>query len=156
MPDPVYVLSPAPVRRWILIVSLLVLAAIVGAVLIRTPPAHPGWTVFLIGVLCSALWLAREVHRATSQTLELHPDGLFAEDGTCLCRMSEIERIERGVFAFKPAGGFLLRLKEKRPAAWWPGLWWRRGRVVGVGGVTARSAGRAMAEVIAERVEKRA
>ena len=45
-------------------------------------------------------------------------------------------------------------LKTKTPAArrWEPGLWWRIGRRIGVGGVTPASQSKVMADLISARL----
>ena len=44
--------------------------------------------------------------------------------------------------------GFVVRARNSMPAAWTPGIWWRMGRRIGVGGLTGE--GEAMAELLAE------
>ncbi|MEM7267843.1 MAG: hypothetical protein AAF401_01175 [Pseudomonadota bacterium] len=77
-------------------------------------------------------------------------DGEVVRDdaGRILCRLEEIKEIDRGLALFKPSGGFLLILKQEADAAWSPGLWWRYGRRVGVGGATPSKVARAMADAI--------
>ena len=77
-------------------------------------------------------------------------DGVLAwiDSGVELCRLEEIDGIERGLALFKPSSGFALRLKSERPRGWSPGLWWRIGNRVGVGGATPGRAGRNMADAI--------
>jgi hypothetical protein len=63
--------------------------------------------------------------------------------------------VERGAFALKPSNGFTLVMKHKSPRAWAPGIWWRTGYRVGVGGVTAAGQSRFMAEQIALMIARR-
>ena len=67
-------------------------------------------------------------------------------------RMDEIDRVERGAFAFKPSNGFLVHLKKPGHRAWQPGLWWRMGRKLGIGGVTPAGQAKFMADMIALRL----
>ncbi|MBL4559156.1 MAG: hypothetical protein JKP98_25190 [Rhodobacteraceae bacterium] len=69
--------------------------------------------------------------------------------------IAEIERVDRGALAFKPSGGFVLHLAAPGTAGWAPGLWWRVGRRLGVGGATNPMEGRAMADIIAVRIALR-
>jgi hypothetical protein len=46
----------------------------------------------------------------------------------------------------------MIRLKTPASRVWAPGLWWRFGKRVGVGGVTPAGQGKAMADVIAARI----
>jgi hypothetical protein len=101
------------------------------------------------------LALAEALRRATSVGLELTRAELRTTRGEVLARVEDIAAIDRGVFAFKPASGFILRVREKGPFGWSPGLWWRIGRRIGVGGVTGRDEGRYMADVIAAMLLER-
>ena len=63
--------------------------------------------------------------------------------------------MDRGTFAFKPSNGFLLRTATKQPRLWKPGLYWRMGRRIGVGGITRAAEAKLMADVIAVRLAER-
>ena len=65
------------------------------------------------------------------------------------------EAVDRGVFAFKPSNGFLVRTREKAGNVWAPGLWWRLGRRVGVGGMTASAEAKFMSEILSAMVLQR-
>ena len=73
--------------------------------------------------------------------------------GTVLARIDEIRSVVRGTFALKPSNGFTLVLNSKKPRAWMPGLWWRLGRRVGVGGVTNAGQAKFMAERISMMIK---
>jgi hypothetical protein len=80
---------------------------------------------------------------------------LTDSEGTVLARVEDIVAVNRGAFAIKPSNGFTLTLKNPAPRAWQPGLWWRLGRRVAVGGVTPGSQARPMADIIAVMVARR-
>lgn len=102
------------------------------------------------------LWLAVRLWQGTAAGLVLTRTDLRDTDGRLLTPVDQIRTIERGVFAFKPAGGFTIITAEPTgPAVWSPGLWWRAGRRIGVGGVTHRHEGRYMAEVLTELIASR-
>ena len=67
----------------------------------------------------------------------------------------DIARVERGAFALRPSNGFLLHLHAPGPRAWAPGLWWRLGRRLGVGGVTAAGQSKGMAEILTAMLVER-
>ncbi|MEM9031633.1 MAG: hypothetical protein AAGB18_03220, partial [Pseudomonadota bacterium] len=71
-----------------------------------------------------------------------------APDGRVLASLGDIKGVDRGAFAFKPSNGFLLRLHDPGVRAWVPGVWWRSGRYLGVGGLLPASETRAVAEAI--------
>jgi hypothetical protein len=83
-------------------------------------------------------------------TLELTRSALREAGGRVLFTLDEVDSIDRSIFAFKPAGGFLVRLTAPttRGRAYAPALWWRSGRRVAVGGATAGSQAKPVADLI--------
>lgn len=118
-------------------------------VAVAEPPSNPAWLAFLLLVGAGALWLADAMRRATALSVQLTRNGIRCSDGEEIAAIDDIETLDRGIFAFKPSNGFLMKLSTKGPSRWRPGLWWRVGTRVGIGGVTAASQAKAMAEVIA-------
>lgn len=141
-------------RRALGIVSLWSLCGLLLYVAIASPPAL-GWQVFLLVLGFGAAWMAEKMRRATAMRLSLTQEGLFDSSGACLCRVEDVVRVERGMFAFKPSNGFLITLKTSAERAWLPGLWWRLGRRVGVGGMTPGGQGKAMADILAAMASER-
>lgn len=129
---------------------------ILGALLIYTtlsfPPSVP-WLVFMLGFGVLMLWQAERMRRATAIVIYLTQDDVRDSSGVVLARMDEIVNVERSAFALKPSHGFTILLKTKQPRAWVPGLWWRVGRRVGIGGVTHSGQTKYMAEQIALRIK---
>ncbi|NCQ24923.1 MAG: hypothetical protein COW54_05480 [Rhodobacteraceae bacterium CG17_big_fil_post_rev_8_21_14_2_50_63_15] len=115
-----------------------------------------GWQIFMVGTGALSLWLAQRMWRATALHLELTRDGLRSSDGRMIAPLADVAAIERGVFAFKPSSGFLIRMEKKAPNAWQPGLWWRVGRRIGVGGVTPTTQSKVMAEMMSDLTAARA
>ena len=144
------VAASAP-RRVIGVSAVLILGVTAVAVALLRPPDNPGWMVFLLVLGAGALWLTDRMRRATTHRLELTRETLRSSTGEVLLRVADVDGIERGAFAFKPSNGFTLRLKpgaQTGPRRWEPGLWWRMGRRVGVGGVTPGHQSKAMAEIL--------
>jgi hypothetical protein len=135
-------------RRLIGVTAIGGLGALLLYIAFATPPAAPGWLAFMVAMGFFSLWGAVRVWVATSHELILTEEALMDSDGTVLARFDEIEKVDRSMFAMKPSNGFLVLLKEPRPRAWRPGLWWRIGRGVAVGGVTAGSQTRPVADII--------
>lgn len=134
-------------RRWAGVVMLGTIGALVTYVALASPP-EPVWQVFLLVVGAASWWLAYRVWIATQDRIELTRAELRTGTGRVIASVSEIEAVDRGVFAFKPSNGFLLRTQSKESNAWEPGLWWRLGRRVGVGGMTAAAETKFMSEMI--------
>lgn len=148
-------MRPSPPRRVVGVVILATLGASLVYLAMAYPSAVIGWTLFLFCFGLACLWLAVRMWQSTGQGLRLTRAALSDHNGVVLARVDQIRAVRRGVFAFKPAGGFTLRLADPAPRGWAPGLWWRLGRSVGVGGVTHRHEARYMAEVLDQMIRAR-
>lgn len=148
-------LSPAPARRWLS--SALVFAlAVIFLVLATTSPVAGGVQRILmlaVGLLC--LWIATLSYRGHGRSLVLTQSVLMDSEGAILAHVEEITSVDRGTFAFKPSNGFMLRLSSRAPRSWVPGLYWRIGDRLAIGGATQPAETRNMADqlglLIAER-----
>lgn len=145
----------SPIRR----IMGAVFLALPGIILIWLAVTRSESTVLVTAfsalVGFAMVWGSWRVWTATQNGLVLTEDGLFDDTGRSICPLAEIERVESGILAIKPSGGFVLHLFNPAPPGWVPGLWWRRGRRLGVGGsVNARMA-KAMSEAIAMLVLRR-
>lgn len=119
---------------------------------LATPPANPVWLVFLIGCGLFALWLAQVLWISTSRELILTDDALRDDQGKLVAQIDQIEKVDRGAFAMKPSNGFVIFLKEPAPRAWFPGLWWRLGKRVAIGGVTSGAQTKPVADIITMKI----
>ncbi len=141
-------ITPNASRR----VAAVGMAGLLGALLLLIaglrPPQDLGWLVFLIAFGAACLWLAISMWRASSVTIELTRSELREVNGRVLCAIDNVERVDRGLFAFKPAGGFLVKLKAPVGRVYAPGLWWRAGRTLAVGGVTKRGEAKEVADLM--------
>ena len=147
-PEAICRMAPSPARRLFALGTLYALGVIILWLTFTVAPPllwQGGLVVFALAVL----WLGEKMRRATRSWLDVTEEEVVDGSGTVLARIDEIESVERGLFAFKPANGFVLVLKARRSGHWAPGLWWRSGRRVGGGGVTSRAEAKLMAEQIA-------
>ena len=141
----VMILAPSVGRRVLGAGSLAALGAILVSLVFESSGlAQAFFLILAILMLVGArrLWLA------TADRLELTRTELRTGSGRVLTPISNIQSVDRGVFAFKPSNGFLVKLVEPCGSGWSPGLWWQRGRYIGVGGVVRGGEARAMAEFI--------
>lgn len=145
----------APVRRWAGVATLGLLGLILLWLALARPPAGLGLRAGVLVAGVGALLLAARLHAATGRGLVLTETDLreSGPGGRRLARLDQVRSVDRGAFAFKPSHGFLLNLapNSSEGRAWAPGLWWRVGDRVGVGGVLRASDARFIAEAIALR-----
>ena len=145
----------SPARRWAGVGMLTTIGALVIYVALASPP-EPVWQLFLFAVGGAAFWLAHRMWHATNDRIELTRSELRTGSGRVIAMVADIESVDRGVFAFKPSNGFLVRTGTKGANDWAPGLWWRVGHRVGVGGVTAAAETKFMSEMLSVMLAERA
>ena len=148
-------ITPNGPRRVFATGSLGVLGALLVWIAATHPPSDIGFAIFLLAIGLGSLWLSWTLWRASGVVLELTREELREEGGRVLARIDEITKVDRGFFAFKPAAGFRLSLTVRRSAVYAPGLWWRRGRMVMVGGVTSGAQSKAVADLISIRIAQK-
>ncbi|WP_233270355.1 hypothetical protein [Chachezhania sediminis] len=147
-------IEAAPFRRWMGVGIVATLAALVAYLAIEMPWHLPRQAAMLIGAAV-ILWFAVAMQRATGLVLVLTETELRDSSGAVLARVADIVRVERGLLAFKPSNGFVITLSEPVGRVWKPGLWWRMGRRVGVGGVLPAGQSKAMADMLAAMLVER-
>ena len=119
------------------------------------PATNLGGTLILAAMGVFMLWFAWRFWKATAGALVLTTEGLFDSNGRHFCDFKDIEKVDRGFFAFRPSAGFLILLKEPGQRGWAPGLWWAFGKHIGIGGATGRPAGKQMADIISVMMTER-
>ena len=148
MTEALHTLRASPARRVFALGTQGLLGLLLLWLAFAQPPEAPGWRVVLLvgGVLALAFAL-RGWHRSAAGVV-LRRDGLWTEEGEPIAPLDRIEAVERGAFAFKPSNGFLVRMSAPMERRWVPGLWWRFGRRVGVGGVTGGAETKMVADTL--------
>ncbi|MFV0473444.1 MAG: hypothetical protein ACK5MQ_04465 [Pikeienuella sp.] len=138
---------PEGLRRAVLaaFAALAILCFATGAEVWREAPE----TALIMGVamICAAV-IGWALFTTKAKRLIFDGECLMDDAGELICALEEIERVDRGFAFFKPSAGFVMLLKAPRRRGWSPGLWWRFGRRVGVGGATPNRAARRMADAI--------
>ncbi len=140
--------SASPGRRTITSLVLTALGALL--IIVASNGAMPaGWQIIYVAFGLGAVYGSYRLWHATGDELELTRTEFRTSSGRRLASVDNIRVVERGAFAFKPSNGFLVRLKEPEdPNGWAPGLWWRVGTRIGVGGVVSAGQAKAMAEIM--------
>ncbi|GGL62114.1 hypothetical protein [Wenxinia marina] len=144
-------ISPSPPRRAVAVGAFYAIGGLSAWLAVGpSPPAL--FAVLLMAVAILALLAGEALRRATRRHILLTEEGLADSEGIMLARWDEMAALERGAFAMKPSNGFLLIRRTPGPRGWVPGVWWRLGRRVGVGGVLSRQPTRFLAEQIEQRL----
>lgn len=155
--DPNEVLATAGAsagRRFLGLTSLGLLGVmLIYIAIVQSPELQ--WRIFLLATGVGSLWLVDRMRRATASRIELTETELRDSDGTRIALVEEIDGLDRGFFAFKPSNGFLMRTVTKGETVWRPGMWWRVGRRIGVGGMMPAHQSKQVAEIIAIIMAKR-
>lgn len=134
---------------------MVLLGVLLIYVAILQPPSL-GWVVFLLALGTGSLMLADKMRRSTGRVIELTRTELRDSTGDVIAKVADIQNVDRGFFAFKPSNGFLMRTSVPAgPRAWHPGMWWRVGRQIGVGGVTPGSQTKFLTEVLVILIAER-
>ncbi|MBR9762176.1 MAG: hypothetical protein GYB53_01205 [Rhodobacteraceae bacterium] len=118
-------------------------------------PAPFGLRLLLLVLAALAGLVAWRLLKASQQVLVLTTEGLFEEGGPMLADMAQIAAVDRGLFAFKPSNGFLLKLATRGPRRFRPGLYWQFGRRLGVGGLVRGAEAKYMADALALHLARR-
>ena len=153
--DPRFTARPSPVRRGIGVGVQVALGLILLYVGFTAPPQVLFWQVFLIGLGALSLLAASRSWQATSGAVVLRADGLWTDDGQPIAPLDDISKVDRALFTMKPSNGFLLFTRTALGRRWVPGMWWRVGRRVGIGGMLPGAQAKLFSDTLAAMVDAR-
>lgn len=154
--DDVHIVARPEGLRWTILLGLLILATITVSVGFRAASDAPFVLISTLVFTAAIIWFGDALRRTPARKVIFDGTQLIDDSGAVLCTLDEIVEVERGMSLFKPSNGFALRLNADRPRGWSPGLWWRTGRRVGVGGATPGRGSRNMADAITAALALRA
>ena len=145
--------------RWIMLIAIAVLfvMTLTAAINMFATAMFPALILALFAAVIG--WFGQALLFTRARAVIFEEGRLYDDSGAEICHVDDVSELEKGLHLFKPSSGFVLKLKTKQPAAWSPGLWWRIGHRVGVGGATPGRRAKAMADAIvmyqgAEATEK--
>jgi len=163
MPDPdtnrqsevIAGLIPSAPRRMFGTAVLYALGGLLFYLVIAQPPEGLHLVFLLIVIGAASIYGGYKMWDVTGHMIELTEEELRLSDGRVIFRIEDVLKVDRSFFAFKPSNGFLVTLKVPYPKTWAPGLWWRVGKRVGVGGLTSGAEGKLMADTLAAMIATR-
>ena len=148
-------LRPSKLRFGVTLVAIAAMGAVLAAMGLTNADVGLGLRTLAILGGIGLVFLAARVTAQGRSAVVLTRDGLFEITGRPICTVQDIANVDRGFTAIRPSTGFSVQLKTRHSAAWSPGLWWRFGKMVGVGGITPPTAGRFMADALATALKER-
>jgi len=146
--DVIVEIRPSAFRRGVSLVAIGAVAAILVSFAVGGQDMSLVWRGFIVLFGLGCLALGYRFFKATSVSLQLTKEELRDSTGRVLFRLDDIHRVDRGAFALKPSNGMSVFLKKPGIAAWEPGLWWRFGKRIGIGGATAPAQAKAIVETL--------
>lgn len=146
---PVLILRASPGRRVLGVASLVAVGGLMAYLALAGGEVGALPRLLLVMAGGAMILAARAMWLATEGEVRLTPRGLTDGTGRVLAEMDNIQTVDRGIFALKPSSGFVVRLRRPMPRAWAPGLWWRAGRHLGIGGAASKHDAREMADALA-------
>ncbi len=150
--DQIMELYPSKTRIILTVLVLAAVSAICAWLAAGGRPLAAGERALLAILAAVAALGAHAVWRSASTGLVLHGDRIAATGGSTVLWLADVARLERGVFAFKPANGVVVSLQRRGSFRWVPGLWWRIGARVGIGGMTPKARTKAFADMLEQRL----
>lgn len=148
-------IAASPPRRWLGLVCHYILGFMSIYIALAASPGF-AWQMFLLVLGGGVLWQSEKMRSGSALVIELTRSGLRDSAGAHIASVDEIAQVESGLFSFKPPNGFLIRTKTPTgPRAWRPGLWWRTGRRIGIGGVTSASQTKNVVQILAVLMAER-
>ena len=153
--DGVYArITIAPARFYFAFAVQVALGLVLIYMAFVSPAGIIGKTLLIV-LGAFMLLQANRLRNSIDCAVMLTDEGLVTNEGVVLAPIDQIKEVSRGAFALKPSNGFSVTLTESLGFLWVPGLWWRFGKRVGIGGVTGAGAAKFMAEQISYKIAAR-
>lgn len=153
--EPITGLVPSIFRRAFGCGVLFALGILLAYIAVAQPPEGLQWVLVLLMCGAASCYAGYLMWQWSGRMIELTNDGLRMSDGQVIAHLDDIYGVDRSFFSNKPSNGFLVTLKVKYPTTWAPGLWWRIGKRVGVGGLTSGAEGKIMADTLSTMIAER-
>ena len=105
-------------------------------------------------IILLALWFKSFLNRYSKMGFLINQEGLFNLDKSLICRIDEIDQIDTSPYTFKSANGFIVILKTKNSFKTVPGLYWRLGKRISIGGLIAKNESKFVSSTLLQFFEK--
>ena len=134
--------------RWAVVITLILMGGFCGLIGLSLFAQSVLPALALVVIASGCLWLAWATFQTDCSSVMFDGERIYTNSGVELCRLDEVADLQRGMAMLKPSGGFIILLTGDAPRGWSPGLWWRYGTRIGVGGAVSTRACKHMADSI--------
>lgn len=142
-------------RRWLGVISLGLPAVLVGIVILQGAITSPQSLIIVLLIAAAFGWSAYRMWNVPIAGIEFDGSELRTQDGVVIAKLQDIVSVQTGIFALRPSNGFMMVMKDSERVPTRPGIYWRQGRHIGVGGLLqaaeAKAIGRALQFAVAKR-----
>ena len=106
-------------------------------------------------ILGSAIvYLAFRFANKAKRGIIFNKHGLYELDGKLICLLEEIKEVDTSPYTFKPANGFIIKLRETTNFGWSPGLWWKYNKRMTIGGMISKQESVLASQILKSFLEK--
>ena len=110
--------------------------------------------LFLPLILLLGFWFKNFLKKYSKVGFLINEQGLFNLDKSPICKMHEIDRVDASPYTFKSANGFIIILKTKNSFESVPGLYWKLGKRISIGGLVSKNESKFLAGLLMQFLEK--
>ncbi len=108
--------------------------------------------VLLPIVILQVVWLRKFLNHYSKIGFLINKVGLFDLNENIICKIDDIKRIDASPYTFKSANGFLILLDTKSSFKSIPGLYWRYGHRISIGGLVSKHESKYLAGILSDLV----
>ena len=104
--------------------------------------------LIFLSVALTLIYYGWRIIKAKQTGVKLTKLGIYDLNNTLLYRTSDIKYLDRGIFAIKPANGFIIHLNKPLAFHWHPGLFWCIRKRLAIGGLLSKQECKAFADLL--------
>ena len=105
-------------------------------------------------IVILAFWFKNFLKKYSKVGFLINEQGLFNLDKSPICKMHEIDRVDASPYTFKSANGFIIILKTKNSFESVPGLYWKVGKRISIGGLVSKNESKFLSGLLLQFLEE--
>ncbi len=99
------------------------------------------------------IWLKRFLKKFSKIGFLINELGIFNLDESIICKIENIKKIDVSPYTFKSANGFIIFQKTKGSFKIVPGLYWRAGKRISIGGLISKNESKFLSSTLLEIIK---